>query len=279
MVGRAEGAALHESTVVAEAGDGVDLGGLECFVEGHLGEDGEEPLAEHGLAGAWRAHEEQVVAPGGCDLERPLGLLLAGDVGEVEGVVGGRDQSARDDGQRRLMQAAEEANHLLQPGAADRLDAVHQRGLGGILGRDDEAGEALVAGGDGHGEDAAHGPELAVERELSDHKVAVETGEFVLFEETVCRHRGEGDGEVEAGAIFAHIGGGEVDADAALRPGEAGVFEGRLDPHAGLADGALGEAYNEEGLNAWTEVDLDRDGDGIDADDAAGLDAREHDDS
>ena len=109
--------------------------------------------------------------------------------------------------------------------------------------------------------------------------VAVETGEFVGLEEAVGRHRGEGDGKVEAGAIFAHIGGGEVDADAALRPGEAGVFEGRLDPHAGLADGALGEAYDGEGLDAGTEVDLDRDGDGIDADDAAGLDAREHDDS
>src|SRR5256886_13394820 len=48
------------------AGDGVDLRGLEGFVETHLGEDRGEPPGEHGLAGAGRAHHQPSI------ISRPL---------------------------------------------------------------------------------------------------------------------------------------------------------------------------------------------------------------
>ena len=42
-----------------------------------------QPRREHRLAAARRADHQQVVAAGGGDLQRPLRLLLALDVGEV----------------------------------------------------------------------------------------------------------------------------------------------------------------------------------------------------
>ena len=62
MVGAAEGAGGDEAGAVDEAGDGVDFGGLDGFVEGHAGEDGGKAAREHGLAGAWGADEEDVIA-------------------------------------------------------------------------------------------------------------------------------------------------------------------------------------------------------------------------
>src|SRR6202000_2893916 len=42
-----------------------------------------QALGEHRLARAWRADEQQVVAAGGGDLQRPLGAFLALDVAQV----------------------------------------------------------------------------------------------------------------------------------------------------------------------------------------------------
>ena len=86
VVRRAEGALGDEARVrVEHAGDGVDLGGLEGFVETQRREDGGQALGEHGLAGAGRADHEDVVAAGGGDFEGALGDVLAADVVEVVG--------------------------------------------------------------------------------------------------------------------------------------------------------------------------------------------------
>ena len=46
-----------------------------------------DALGQHGLAGARGADHEDVVAAGGRDLQRALGMLLALDVPEVVGIV------------------------------------------------------------------------------------------------------------------------------------------------------------------------------------------------
>ena len=84
VVRRAEGALRDEALVrVEDAGDGVDLGGLERLFEAQRREDRGQALGEHRLAGAGRADHEDVVAAGGGDLERALGDVLAADVAEV----------------------------------------------------------------------------------------------------------------------------------------------------------------------------------------------------
>ena len=90
VVGRAEGAMGDEAVVAVEdAGDGVDLGGLEGFFEAQRREDGGQALGEHGFAGAGRADHEDVVATGGGDFESALGYVLAADVAEVGLVLDG----------------------------------------------------------------------------------------------------------------------------------------------------------------------------------------------
>ena len=104
VVRGAEGALGDESGFgVEDAGDGMDLGGLEGFVEAERREDRGEPAGEHGFAGAGRADHQDVVAAGGGDFEGALGGLLAADVGEVEGEMlelvenlGGFDAGRRD---------------------------------------------------------------------------------------------------------------------------------------------------------------------------------------
>ena len=88
VVRRAEGALGDEpGGGIEDAGDGVDLGGLERFFEGERREDRRQALGEHGLAGAGRADHEDVVAAGGGDFESALGGVLAADIFEVDGEV------------------------------------------------------------------------------------------------------------------------------------------------------------------------------------------------
>jgi hypothetical protein len=68
---------------VEDAGDGVDLGGFESFIEGERREDGRKPLGEHGFAGAWRPYHEDVVAAGGGDFKGALSGLLAAHIFEI----------------------------------------------------------------------------------------------------------------------------------------------------------------------------------------------------
>ena len=46
-------------------------------------QDRRQPPGEHRLAGAGRADHQDVVPAGGGDGQRPLGELLAADVGEI----------------------------------------------------------------------------------------------------------------------------------------------------------------------------------------------------
>jgi len=65
------------------AGDRMDHRHLEQFARPQRRQDRRQPLRQHRLARSGRAAHQQVVAAGGGDLERPLGALLALDVGEV----------------------------------------------------------------------------------------------------------------------------------------------------------------------------------------------------
>ena len=48
---------------------------------------------------------------------------------------------------------------------------------------------------------------------------------------------GDGDREVEMGAIFGELGRGEINCDFTIWKGEAGVDEGATDTLAGFVDG------------------------------------------
>jgi hypothetical protein len=61
-MGRTERSAGEAGLAGGEvAGDGVELGGFQGFVEGEGREDGGQPLGQHGLPRARRPHQEDVV--------------------------------------------------------------------------------------------------------------------------------------------------------------------------------------------------------------------------
>ena len=84
VMGGAEGPGGEEGPVLGgQPHDGVDLGGLQGLGPGHGGQDGGQPLGRHALARPRRAHQQDVMSPGGGDLQHPLHLLLAPDLIEV----------------------------------------------------------------------------------------------------------------------------------------------------------------------------------------------------
>ena len=79
----AEGSFRGEEPV-ADPGRAVDLGDLERFVEARRRQDAGQAPGEHRLAHTGRADHQHVVAAGRGDLERPLGVRLAADIGQVQ---------------------------------------------------------------------------------------------------------------------------------------------------------------------------------------------------
>ena len=233
VVRRAEGAVRDEAAVgIEHAGDGVDLGGLEGFFEAQRREDGRQALGEHGFAGAGRADHQDVVASGGGDFERALGDVLAANVFEVEGEVlqlveesGGFDaqrlggDGAEGGGVEQLADFEEGVDGI-------DVDAFDDGGFARVGGGDEEVADAGGARGDGDGQHAVDCAQAAVEAELADQE---EVGDVFGVQGAVCTEDGDGDREVEAGAFFLDVGGGEVDGDAGGRKVEAGVADGGAD--------------------------------------------------
>jgi hypothetical protein len=75
----------------------------------------------------------------------------------------------------------------------------------------------------------------------------------------------DGDGEVEAGALLFHVGGGEVDDGPGLGKLEGGVAEGGGHPVARLFDRRVRQADDHDDGIPPAGIDLDLDGEGLDA--------------
>ena len=85
----------------------------------------------------------------------------------------------------------------------------------------------------------------AVEAELADED---EVADVADGEAAIGAEDADGDGKVEAGALFLEVGGREVDGDAGGRKVEAAVLDGGADAVAAFADGGVGQADDAEGL-------------------------------
>ena len=148
------------------------------------------------------------MAPGGGDLQGPLHVLLAHDLGEVgaglgpglrrPGGGGGNVFPVSEVGQKRL--------HVFH-----RVDgeALGQGGLGGVLRRDVELPYARPGGGHGHGEDAGDGAQGSGEGEF-----AQKGGSFSRrVDVPLGGQDAQEDGEVVDSALLPQGGGGQVDGD------------------------------------------------------------------
>ena len=150
--------------------------------------------------------------------------------------------------------------------------AVGQGGLGGVFLRDVQGLQPLPLGGQGHGQHARAGPELAGQGQLA-HKGA---GALPQAELSAGAQQPHQDGQVIQGADFFHMGGGQIHRDSADGEAEALVLDGRPDPLPGLVDGGVGQAHHGEGGQAVGQVALHRHGVARHAVESQGVDGIDH---
>jgi hypothetical protein len=257
---------------VEESGHGVQLGHLERLVPRHRRQDRGEPAREHRLAGAgWTDHED-VVSSGGRHLERPAGLGLTSDLGEIDRVPRALAR-ARRLGRGRPPRPAQELDHLPERPRADDLEIVHEGGLGRVRFRDDHASQSRPGGGDRHREHAGCRDQPAPERQLAGEHPSFERRHGHLRGGREHPHR---DRQVEARAFLAERPRREVHDDTTERPLQARALDRRSDPIARVLHARAGQPGQGERRESATDVRLDGDEMAADADDGDAVDASVH---
>ena len=111
----------------------------------------------------------------------------------------------------------------------------------------------------GEGQRAGHGPQRAVQAELADR--GQRPAAVAAVGGLAGGHqKGQGDGQVERGALLAQVGRRQVDGDAPRRELVGGVDDRRAHALAALLDGGVGQADDAEGRGRGDDVGLDLDG-------------------
>jgi len=124
----------------------------------------------------------------------------------------------------------------LQRGDPHHLQRFNQRSLGGVLLGNSKAAHPRRTQAARHRQHPGDRPDRAVERQLADEAVAVETQRAIVEAED-----GHGDGQVEPGALLGHLGRRQVDGQAALGKLEPRVADRRSHSLTRLLDGPVGE--------------------------------------
>ena len=114
----------------------------------------------------------------------------------------------------------------------------------------------------------------AVEGQLADNRVL---GERLRSDLPAADERAQGDRQIKRSGIFRQVGRGQVDHDAALRALKARVDHRPLDAMRAFLDRGFREKTRTWlGQAAWRYIDLDLDGQGLDADERERLEFGEH---
>ncbi len=149
----------------------MDLGGLERLFQRHRWQDGGQPAGQHGLASAWRADQQQIVRPGGRNLQRALGGCLAPNISEVHHVQRAfmhQRLEVEPHSPERVV-AVEPAADIHQARSAPHFQSFRHRCLGQVgLGQHDPS-TARSPGREGHGQGAPHRPQVSLEPHLTQH--------------------------------------------------------------------------------------------------------------
>ena len=229
----------------------MDLGGLHRLLKAHLRQDGGQALGQHGLAGAGRADEQQVVAPRGGNLQRPLHVFLPHDIPQVrEGTVFLSRFPGRGGGEGPFpLQVGHQGVDVRD--AVDR-QAARQGGLGGVFRRDEQLLYPGLPGCQGHGQHAGHAPQRAGEGQLAQ-KRRVRRGNGQVAAGGQQPHE---NGQVVHGAGLFLPGGGQIHGDAADGELRSAVLHRRPDPFPGLPYGGVRQAHDVKGRQSAGEKAL-----------------------
>jgi len=172
-----------------------------------------------------RPQREDVMRPRRRHLQRALCGRLPADVAEIRRRGGLRLMAVAIRRQRReLLRPRNQRDRFGQAPDAVNIDAFDYRRFGGILRGKDHVGDAVSARAHRHRKGAAHRPDGAIEREFTQHNVAVQALDDAHGAEDAHGHR-----EVESGPFLADVGRREIDRDALGRIAKSGVDQGGLD--------------------------------------------------
>ena len=211
------------------------------------------------LARPRRPDQQQAVAAGQGDLERPARLRLAADLGQVRDA--GRDVERA--GARRPPADGSSVGRPGRPAAARRraVGAAAARGRprpprarrrrrrrprcrstsrasSAAASADDDPPDAATGERGDHRQEPGHRPDLAAERQLAEQRDRGRSGRTC----SEPRRMPDRDREVERRAGLAQVGRRQVDRDPARRIDEAGVAERAADPLARLLERRVGAA-------------------------------------
>ena len=239
----------------------MDPGRLQRFVERQPRQNRRDALGHHRLARARRADHQYVVAAGGGGRQRPLGVLLPAHVREVRAVDGVVAEVIVQIHFDRLgvFAAGEDPDGVSQSLDSEHVDPFDHAGFPGVLGRNDQALDAGLRGGDGHRQDGAHRPRAAVQRQLAQdgHVVQAIPVDLLRSGQNAQRYW-----QIVGGAFFLEVGGGEVHHGAPVGKVKAGVFQRRAHAVAAFAHGRVRQADDQDprhpGANVHFDLDQDR---------------------
>ena len=248
---------------------------LDGLLERERRQDRGQPSRQHGLAGAGRSEHDDVVAAGGRDLQRSLGMGMPPHVGEIRPVGPSAAEPSRGVGAGGLdgAFAVQVLDGLVARPHRDHLHGLHHGSFGGVVGGHDQRRVPVAAAVERHGEDATHRPHTAVQGQLAQDEGALEAPRF---HQAGGAKNPEGHRQIEGGARLAEIGGGEIDGDALSGELEAGVPEGRADAIAALAHRGIGQAHRGEARQPRGDIHLHRHRGGFDALERGREDPRQH---
>ena len=252
MVGAAEGPALQQRMAgVRKPRHGPDLRGLQGLPLRHVRQDGGQALGQHALPRPGAADEEDVVPPGGGDLQGPLHVLLAHDVGKVRSRLprGGGDEGRGGREKRLPAQVAQQGREVRH--GIDR-EAPGQGGLRRVLRRDIQLPDAQPRRGHGHGQHPLHRPQGPGKAQLPQEGGPLPRG----LDVPLGGQEPQEDGQVVDRALFFQRRRGQVHRDAADRELEPRGLHRRAHPLPGLLHRRVGQAHNIKGGQTAGQVAL-----------------------
>jgi hypothetical protein len=160
------------------------------------------------------------------------------------------------------MFAAQEVDRFAETGDREDIESLDEAGFTGVFFWEDERSLSALACFEGDGECTFDGTHGAVESEFAGDAVFVK-----ILGGGSGREEGhsDGDGQIEGGAFFSDISGGEIDGDASDGPAQKGVRNGGGDAVATFSDCCVWESDDDDGGVAFVGVDFDIDSKSLDS--------------
>ena len=222
---------------------------LQRLLFGQRRQDARQATGQHGLAGAGRPGEEQVVAAGGGHLQGAAGLKLSAYLGQV-GQRPCRLGRARQAMGRDRSLAQQVGHHLEQMIGGQYLELTGQRRLIGIGPRHNQP-PPRAARRQGQRQHPLHTAKCAVQRQLADAFGVLQTSGRQLSR---GEQQPQGDGQIEATTLLGQVGGSQVEGDTPQRVFEAGIDQGAAHPLPTLLHRRLRQADQRHAGQAVGEV-------------------------